>query len=88
MTEIIIKQHAEVIERLMGDIATLRASEAAAMERVTRLEAALEEILSIDSYESRETFDGSNKHVVITKFGELGQIAHAALTPSADKEPS
>ena len=74
-------------EAALSDLATLRASEAAAMERVKVLTEALEEILSIDSYESRETFDGSNKHVVITKFGEFGQIAHAALTPTSDKEP-
>lgn len=51
--------------------------------REAALEAALNEIMSSDSYESRETFDGSNKHVVITKFGEFGQIAHEALSTPA-----
>ena len=55
--------------------------------REAALEAALQEILSSDSYESRETFDGSNKHVVITKFGEFGQIAHDALaTPATEPQ--
>ena len=55
--------------------------------REAALEAALKEIMSSDSYESRETFDGSNKHVVITKFGEFGQIAHDALsTPATEPQ--
>ena len=55
--------------------------------REAALEAALQEIMSSDSYESRETFDGSNKHVVITKFGEFGQIAHDAIsTPATEPQ--
>ena len=56
--------------------------------REAALEAALKEIMSSDSYESRETFDGSSKHVVITKFGGFGQIAYEALAARPAPQPA
>ena len=63
-------------------------SQAMTTTREAALEAALKEIMSSDSYESRETFDGSSKHVVITKFGGFGQIAYEALAARPAPQPA
>jgi hypothetical protein len=56
---------------------------AAALESLQRenerLREALEEIRDDDSYEKRESFDDSGKHITRTVYGELGEIARTAL---------
>ena len=81
-------------QRKETELATLRASEAAALERVTRMEAALQFYSDISGWNQPQvkTRDGlisveyENQASKIQR--DRGKIARAALTPTADKEPT
>lgn len=49
-----------------------------------RLREALEEIRDEDSYEKRESFDDSGKHITRTVYGDFGEIARTALASAGE----
>lgn len=83
-----------VATAVIGALATLRASEAAAMDRVTRLEAALQFYADTSGWnqppvKTREglfSIEYENQASKIQR--DRGSVARQALTPTADKEPT
>lgn len=65
-----------------AELATLRASESAALERVTRLELALRYLLALN--DDHGPFGGE---MYQDRVNRAWDTAHQALTPTADKEP-
>jgi len=74
---------ADMLTTLAAENATLRASEAAAVERVATIEAALSDPIAVHANMLRGTIAmpsfANIKHLYAAEF--------AALTPTADKEP-
>ena len=68
-----VMQRAEVVERLMDDISTLRASEAAALEALAEIGAV------VAALEGKDSLDREMIRNIGTRI--------AALTPTSDKEP-
>lgn len=89
-----LAEPADMLTTLAAENATLRASEAAAMDRVTRLEAALQFYADTSGWnqppvKTREglfSIEYENQASKIQR--DRGSVARQALTPTADKEPT